>query len=472
MALRDFLADVRDRYDIVLIDCPPNLHLASWASLVASDALIVPLQPEDFGAQGIADVQESIDRVVAGPNPDLKLLGFLITMSNPRLAVHKGFEQLLRSLYGAAVFTTTIPISADFKESIVQRKPVAQYKPRGAAAKVMKALAEEIAARLGMPRANPQTPARRPPDMGKLDDLLKSGGANIAESMGAGLERGDKACPDLDHARPLAGRGQEQERRRGPAGQDRPRPGPAARGIRAGVPRAACRVAQDPGPAPADPGALGRGPEQVRPHLRGTPLAGGQIAGLATMSCVVSEGPLDAGELLALQLVENCLREDLRPIEQARAFKALMDRNGWSGNQAAKTLGIAQPTVVRALALLELPEPVQEQVEQGTLPPATAYEIGKVDDPEIQQESPTAWSRRLEPHRDDRGRPRRGQANAGEAGQGQGAGRARKVPTSRTLKAAGCKITVEHRKGVDDDLLAAALREALDQVEAQRQHAA
>ncbi len=149
MALRDFLADIRSRYDTVMIDCPPNLHLASWASLVASDELIVPLQPEDFGAQGMADVQDSIDRVLAGPNPDLKLLGFLITMANNRLTVHKGFEQLLRSLHGAAVFTTTIPISADFKESIVQRKPVAFYKPRGAAAKAMKALAEEVAARLG-----------------------------------------------------------------------------------------------------------------------------------------------------------------------------------------------------------------------------------------------------------------------------------------------------------------------------------
>ena len=152
MALRDFLADIRSRYDTVMIDCPPNLHLASWASLVASDALIVPLQPEDFGAQGMADVQDSIDRVLAGPNPDLKLLGFLITMANNRLAVHKGFEQLLRSLHGAAVFTTTIPISADFKESIVRRKPVAFYKPRGAAAKAMKALTKEVAARLGSMR--------------------------------------------------------------------------------------------------------------------------------------------------------------------------------------------------------------------------------------------------------------------------------------------------------------------------------
>jgi chromosome partitioning protein len=148
VALKELMAEVAGGYDLVLIDCPPNLHLASWASLVASDALVVPLQPEDFGAQGIADVKESIDRVVSGPNPDLRLLGYLITMSNSRLAVHKGFEQMLRSIYGTEVLETTIPISTDFKEAIVQRKPVAMYKPRGAAAKVLKALAEELFGRL------------------------------------------------------------------------------------------------------------------------------------------------------------------------------------------------------------------------------------------------------------------------------------------------------------------------------------
>jgi len=144
-----------------------------------------------------------------------------------------------------------------------------------------------------------------------------------------------------------------------------------------------------------------------------------------------------------------------------------MDKNGWSGNQAAKTLGIAQPTVVRALALLELPEPVQDQVEQGTLAPATAYEIGKIEDPETQQEiADRVVSEHLS--RSETIAAVRSTAKRTPAKPGKG----RKVPTSRTLKAAGCRITIEHRKGVDDDLLAAALRKALDQVEAQRQHAA
>lgn len=159
VALRDFLADVSGGYDLVMVDCPPNLHLCSWAALVASDALVVPLQPEDFGAQGIADVRESIDLVTAGPNPVLRLLGYLITMCTPRLAVHRGYEQLLRATYGDDVFETTVPISIDFKESIVQHKPVALYKPRGAAAKSMKSLAVELEARLSGTRSGTRTEA-------------------------------------------------------------------------------------------------------------------------------------------------------------------------------------------------------------------------------------------------------------------------------------------------------------------------
>jgi chromosome partitioning protein len=146
--IRSFLAELREVYDLVLIDCPPNLHLCSWAALVASDYLLVPLQAEDYGAQGLGPVQESADLVAGGPNPGLRLLGFLLTMFNARLAIHKMYENLLREQYGAAVFETRIPYAADFKEAIAQRKPIASYKPRGASAKAIKALADELLARL------------------------------------------------------------------------------------------------------------------------------------------------------------------------------------------------------------------------------------------------------------------------------------------------------------------------------------
>src|SRR4051812_26943801 len=146
--LRSFLEDIRDRYDLVLIDNPPNLHLCSWASLVASDHLIVPLQPEDYGAQGIAEVNDSAARVVAGPNPGLGLLGYLITMVAPRRSVHQVYEERLRAAYGADVFAARVPEAADFVEAVARRLPIAQHKPRSAAAKAVRAVADELLARL------------------------------------------------------------------------------------------------------------------------------------------------------------------------------------------------------------------------------------------------------------------------------------------------------------------------------------
>lgn len=156
--LRALLDEVRARYDLVFIDCPPNLHLCSWAALVASDHLIVPLQPEDYGAQGIVDVQESVARVLSGPNPDLTLLGYLITMVAPRRTVHQLYEERLRAMYGSDVFRARVPEAADFVEAIARRQPIAQYKPKGSAAKAIRALADELLTRLGA-RATARTEA-------------------------------------------------------------------------------------------------------------------------------------------------------------------------------------------------------------------------------------------------------------------------------------------------------------------------
>jgi chromosome partitioning protein len=148
IGLRETVEAVRDRYDFVLIDCPPNLHLCSWAALVASDFLIVPLQPEDYGAQGIIDVQESAALVTELANPGLSLLGYLITMFNGRKSIHKMYEETLRGQYGSNVFDVRIPHAAEFPEAIAFRKPIAQYKPKGVAAKAIQELAVEIQTRL------------------------------------------------------------------------------------------------------------------------------------------------------------------------------------------------------------------------------------------------------------------------------------------------------------------------------------
>jgi ParB family transcriptional regulator, chromosome partitioning protein len=171
------------------------------------------------------------------------------------------------------------------------------------------------------------------------------------------------------------------------------------------------------------------------------------MAGLATMTCVVVDGEMSAAELLAVQVTENLLREDLRPVERARAFRTLMDLNGWSGNQLAKELGISQSGVVQALALLELPGSIQADVDAGALAPSVAYEVAKLPDAEAQQQV----AARIVAEGLNRGEAAAAvRESARGRSKGRGASKARKA-TSRTLRTEdGYKVTVEHRRGVDD----------------------
>jgi ParB family chromosome partitioning protein len=109
-------------------------------------------------------------------------------------------------------------------------------------------------------------------------------------------------------------------------------------------------------------------------------------AGRPTIAAVILDGQHTDAQILEMQIIENCLREDLRPVEQARAFQGLMDRNGWSAARLAEVLHLTGATVSRALALLDLPYTVQAQVDQGELAPSVAYEVSKIEDPAEQAE--------------------------------------------------------------------------------------
>ena len=186
------------------------------------------------------------------------------------------------------------------------------------------------------------------------------------------------------------------------------------------------------------------------------------MAGLATMSCVVIDRPIPPGELLALQCVENLLREDLRPVEQARAFRTLMEVNGWSGNQLAKELGVSQPAVVAALKLLSLPAPVQELVEGGELPASSASAIAALEDPDAQAEV----AARVVSDGLSRAETVEAVRRAGRSpGKGTGAKPKARKMTERVIRtAAGTKLTIENRKGLDVASILAALDEAREKI--------
>jgi chromosome partitioning protein len=145
-----FLAGVAGDYDVTLIDCPPNLHLCSWAALAASDFIVVPLQAEDFGSQGLAPVEESIEAVRARVNPKLRVAGYLLTMFDKRLGLHLTYEALLRELYGDSVFAAKVPRAKDYPEAVAARAPLALWKPKVAPAKALQAVADEMLTRVGL----------------------------------------------------------------------------------------------------------------------------------------------------------------------------------------------------------------------------------------------------------------------------------------------------------------------------------
>lgn len=109
-----------------------------------------------------------------------------------------------------------------------------------------------------------------------------------------------------------------------------------------------------------------------------------KLAGLPTIECHFHTGDLSPSELLEQQLIENLLREDLKPVEEARAYASLMEINGWNGKQVAERLHVPASQVSRALALLRLPEDIRRDVDAGDVSARAAYELSKL--PNVSQQ--------------------------------------------------------------------------------------
>ncbi|MBA3312938.1 MAG: ParA family protein [Planctomycetota bacterium] len=146
-ALREFLESLTG-YDLVLIDCPPNLYQCSWNAMLAADFVVIPVPPEDFGTQGLRVVHQAVVNAHR-LNPELDLLGHVVTRYDARLLVHQSYEKKLRGLYGETMLDTVIPEASAFKVSLACRQPVSCYSPASKAAALTDRLADELMERIG-----------------------------------------------------------------------------------------------------------------------------------------------------------------------------------------------------------------------------------------------------------------------------------------------------------------------------------
>lgn len=144
--LKDALADaVQERlYSVILIDCPPSLSLLTVNALVASHAVLVPLQSEFFALEGLSQLMLTIREVRQTANPDLRIEGILLTMSDRRNNLSQQVEDDARETLGELVFETTIPRNVRLSEAPSFAVPVMEYETNSSGAQAYRRLAQEF----------------------------------------------------------------------------------------------------------------------------------------------------------------------------------------------------------------------------------------------------------------------------------------------------------------------------------------
>jgi chromosome partitioning protein len=142
--LRLALAPIRDRYDYVVIDCPPSLGLLTTNALAAADAVLIPLQSDYLAMRGASLLMETIRKVQRRLNPDLRILGVLVTMFDGRTTHARDILDEVRSAFGDQTFKAVIRYSVRAKESVVMGQSILSYDPRSPLAEAYRELAAEI----------------------------------------------------------------------------------------------------------------------------------------------------------------------------------------------------------------------------------------------------------------------------------------------------------------------------------------
>ena len=146
--LKHAIAAVADRYDFVLIDCPPTLSLLTLNGLAAAHGVIIPMQCEYFALEGLSDLVNTIKRVHANLNPDLRVIGLLRVMFDPRVTLQQQVSAQLESHFGDKVFKSIIPRNVRLAEAPSYGMPGVVFDPASKGAQAYVAFGAEMIERM------------------------------------------------------------------------------------------------------------------------------------------------------------------------------------------------------------------------------------------------------------------------------------------------------------------------------------
>ena len=186
LRLRRAIGTLRDRYDLIFIDCPPSLGLLTVNALAAASDVLVPIQCEYFALEGLSQLERTLEMVRASLNPDLRLGGVVLTMYDGRTRLAQQVVDEVRAHFGERVFDSIVPRSVRVSEAPGFGQPITRYDPTNRGALAYVRLAHEMVARYDLDVPTGATADTAAP----LDDVV----ASVTDDA-AGPVAGDSAAP-------------------------------------------------------------------------------------------------------------------------------------------------------------------------------------------------------------------------------------------------------------------------------------
>lgn len=146
--LKDKMKDAGNEYDYIFIDTPPTLGMITVNALVASTHVLVPIQSSYFALEGTDDLLETIEKIKSRPNPNLQLLGVVITMHDKRTTLAKDIHDQIGQVFGDRLFNTVITKSIRLEESPAYKESIFTFAPKSSGAMEYYSLSEELLSRV------------------------------------------------------------------------------------------------------------------------------------------------------------------------------------------------------------------------------------------------------------------------------------------------------------------------------------
>ena len=142
--LADKIDEIQEEYDMILLDSPPNLGLATWSVLTASEGVIIPLEAQDYSVKGTGYVHGLIQKVRRRANPKLKISGYIINRYDGRRRIEQDFRAMIEKHLGEMVFNQVLKDSVLYVESVTLGKPITYFAPKSEHAEAFRQIGKEV----------------------------------------------------------------------------------------------------------------------------------------------------------------------------------------------------------------------------------------------------------------------------------------------------------------------------------------